>query len=179
MHLTNNNKNRETNIRSILRDRLSTIFNRWTAFDFEGNWNLHSHSDVEMVCGSLRVGRNCLDAVMWTIVYPRCHFLRTLWQERRFFSLEYPAVNGKIANFKDMTYKIGEMSHTIEHKFCWYIFPLFSCDGERKNNSRNYYCKINWRMKKAKVGSLSTWRNTHHFNRWNGVLFLFSYLLHQ
>lgn len=29
------------------------------------------------------------------------------------------------------------MSHTIEHKFCWYIFPLFSCDGERKNNSRN------------------------------------------
>lgn len=36
-----------------------------------------------------------------------------------------------------------------------------------------YYRKINWRMKKAKVGSLSTWRNTHHFNRWNGVYSFF------
>lgn len=138
MHLTNNNKNRETNIRSILRDRLSTIFNRWTAFDFEGNWNLHSHSDVEMVCGSLRVGRNCLDAVMWTIVYPRCHFLRTQ------LCLSYPEL--------------------VSLKYCIYLYVSIydpTCQATDENHWYGWLCATSYLLMSAIVSIFGA-----HFCRW-------------
>lgn len=51
-----------------------------------------------------------------------------------------------------MTYKIGEMSHIREHKFCWYIFSRFLVVMENEKITREiYYRKIYWRMKQGRV----------------------------
>lgn len=91
-----------------------------------------------MVCGSLGVGRNCLDAVKWTIVCPRCHFLRI--QQ----CLSYPEL--------------------VSLKYCIYLYVSIydpTCQATDENHWYGSICATSYLLMSAIVSIFGA-----HFCRW-------------